>query len=195
MKLSSDLEKSFQFIPSGLVFVTGGMIGVDFTLKFWPICSFRCHKFILAARSKVFYDMFTADPLMQEFKVEADFSDYYNPDYKKAAQNMLKFMYTGTIDSVPLNSASDHLRIATTYKLEPMGELVQKKLVDSLDSSNCIKYLITSLSDPLLLGLKEKAIKTIVDNLSDLVSLEEWEDLTKSQPSLTTEILRTYFMR
>ena len=31
LKLSSDLEKSFQFIPSGLVYVTGGMIGVDFT--------------------------------------------------------------------------------------------------------------------------------------------------------------------
>ena len=75
-----------------------------------------------------------------------------------------------------------------------MGELVQKKLVDSIDSSNCIKHLIKSLSDPLLLGLKKRAIKTIVDNLSDLVSLEEWEDLNKSHPSLATEILRTYFM-
>ena len=93
LKLSSDLEKSFQFIPSGLVFVTGGMIGVDFTLKFWPICSFRCHKFILAARSKVFYDMFMADPLMQEFKVEAEFSDYHNPELnKKVIQNVLKFI-------------------------------------------------------------------------------------------------------
>ena len=200
LKVTSDLEKSFQLIiPLRSVFVKdgplGGMIGVDFTLTFWPICSFRCHKFILAARSKmfVFYDMFTANPLMQEFKMEAN--PYYELGIKKVAQNVLKFMYTGTIDDVPLDSANDHLRIATTYKLEPMEELVQKKLMDSLDSSNCIKYLITSLSDPLLLGLKEKAIKTIVDNLSDLVSLEEWEDLTRSQPSLTTEILRTYFMR
>ena len=92
-------------------------------------------------------------------------------------------------------SLNDHLSLAGTYKLEPMAELVQKKLMDSLDPSNCIKYLVTALSDPRLLGLKEKAIKTIVDNLSDLVSLDEWENLTKSQPSLTTEILRTYFMR
>ena len=85
--------------------------------------------------------------------------------------------------------------LASTFKLETMGKLVQKKLIDSLDPSNCFKYLIVALSDPLLLGLKEKAIQSIVDNLSHLVTLEEWEDLTKSQPSLTTEILKTYFMR
>ena len=77
LKLISDLEKSFQLIipsPSGSVFLKGGplggMIGVDFTLTFWPICSFRCHKFILAARSKVFYDMFMENPLMTDFKIE-----------------------------------------------------------------------------------------------------------------------------
>ena len=102
---------------------------------------------------------------------------------------------TGTIGDVTIYSVSDHLNLASMMKLELMGKLVQKKLIDSLDPSNCIKYLIVAFSDPLLLWLKEKTIKTIVDNLSDLVTLEEWENLTKSQPSLTTEILRTYFMR
>ena len=110
----------------------------------------------------------------------------------------LKFIYVGTIDNVPLVSVSDLLcllSLAATYKLELMRELVQKKLIDSLSPSNCIKYLSVALSYPLLLELKEKAIKTIVDNLSDLVGLEEWDELTKSDPSLNTEILRIYFMR
>ena len=190
LKLTSDLEKSFKFTPPdsyGIGFPMGGMIGVDFDLVFYATASFRCHKFMLAARSKVFHDMLVADPKMTKFKIQVISSD------KAVANNVLKFIYTGTIDDVPLDSATDHLNLAATYKLEPMGELVLKKLVDSLDSSNCIKYLITSLSDPLFLGLKEKAIQTIVDNLGDLISLEEWEDLTKSQLSLTNEILRTYF--
>ena len=102
---------------------------------------------------------------------------------------------TGTIGDVTIYSVSDHLNLASMMKLELMGKLVQKKLIDSLDPSNCIQYLIMAHSHPLLLGLREKAIKIIVDNLSNLVTLEEWEDLTESQPSLTTEILRTNFMR
>ncbi len=196
LKLSSDLEKVFKlnrwqedcFMDGGM-----GMFCVDFTLRFWPISCVDCHKFMLAARSKVFYDMLMEDPLMTYFKIEViDFKMN-----KAVPHNMLKFIYTGTIDDVPLDSVSDHLRLAATYKLESMSELVQKKLIDSLKLNplNSVKYLVTAISDPLLLGLKEKAIIAIVDNLSDLVNLEEWEDLTKSQPSLTTEILRTYFMR
>jgi len=187
LKLSSDLEMSLKF--TDLLGDTSGMIGSDFELVFYPAYVFRCHKFMLASRSKVFHDMFMANPTMtmSEFKLE--------PVSEAARHNMLKFIYTGTIDEVPPYSVSHHLSLAATYKLEPMAELVQKKLTDSLDSSNCIEFLVMTLTDPLLLGLKEKAIKTIVDNLSNLVSLEEWEDLTKSEPSLTTEILRTYFMR
>ena len=94
-----------------------------------------------------------------------------------------------------MDSVSDLLRLASTYKLELMVELVQKKLMDLLDLSNCIKILMVALSDPLVLRLKMGSIQTIVDNLSDLVAGNEWESLAKSQPSLTTEILRIYFMR
>ena len=145
---------------------------------------------MLAARSEVFHDMFMETPLLDAWKIEID-----EEGAKVAAENMMKYIYTGTIGDVPPDTVSGHLNLTSTFKLEPMGELVQKKLIDSLDPTNCIKYLITAFSDPLLLGLREKAIKTIVDNLSDLVSLEEWEDLNKSHPNLTTEILRTYFMR
>ena len=92
-----------------------------------------------------------------------------------------------------MDSVSDLLRLASTYKLEPMVELVQKKLMDSLDPTNCIKILMVALSDPLLLRLKNSSIQTIVDNLSDIVAGSEWEELTKSQPVVSTEILRDAF--
>ena len=110
--------------------------------------------------------MFMETPLLDAWKIEID-----EEGAKVAAENMMKYIYTGTIGDVPPDTVSGHLNLTSTFKLEPMGELVQKKLVDSMDSSNCIKYLITASTDPLLLGLREKAIKTIVDNLSDLVSL------------------------
>jgi len=149
LKLSSDLEKSLKF--THLMGFAHGMIGTDFHLVIYGSCSFRCHKFMLASRSKVFQDMFMANPTMSEFKLEP-----LTRVSKAAPHNMLMFIYTGMIDDVPLEAVSDHLWLAATCKLEPMAELVQKKLIDSLDPSNCIKYLITALSDPLLLGLKEK---------------------------------------
>ena len=189
LELSSDIKKSMKFTP--LLGVPCGMVGADFRIRFWntPIPDIRCHKFILAARSEIFHGMFMESPFLKGWKIQIN-------DLKEVtAQNMMKYIYTGTIGDVPTDTVSHHLYLANFFKLKPMGQLVQKKLIDSLDSSNCIQYLIMALSDPLLLVLKEKAIKTIVDNLSDLVTLEEWENLTKSQPSLTTEILRTYFMR
>ena len=193
LKLINDLEKSLKF--TWQMGVPCGMVGADFQLRFWcydkdgfpPI---RCHRFMLAARSEVFHDMFMETPLLDAWKIEID-----EEGAKVAEENMMKYIYTGTIGDVPPDTVSGHLNLTSTFKLEPMGELVQKKLIDSLDPTNCIKYLITASTDPLLLGLREKAIKTIVDNLSHLVSLEEWEDLNKSHPSLTTEISRTYFMR
>ena len=74
MKLSRDLEKSFKFKERDIYhtngFPTDGMIGVDFELVFYGTCNVYCHKFMLAARSKVFCDMFIADPMMTSFKFE-----------------------------------------------------------------------------------------------------------------------------
>ena len=174
--------------------VPAGMVGADFELRFYfrrSCLAIRCHRFMLAARSDVFNSIFMESPLKENWKIELDgFAEV-------PAKNMIKYIYTGTIDDVPIDTVSAHLSLVTMFKLEQMGQLVQRRIIDSLelDISNCIKYLNMGLSNPFLLQLKEKAIRTIVDNLSTLVSLDEWEDLVQSQPSLTTEILRIYFMR
>mgnify|MGYP001410787047 CR=1 FL=1 len=76
---------------------------------------------------------------------------------------MIKFIYTGTIDDVPLDTVRGHLHLVTTYKLEMMGPLVQKRLSDSLSAANCVKILLLSLAEPILLELKEMAIQTIIN--------------------------------
>ena len=188
LKLSSDLEKSLKF-TNFMGVPRSGMVGADFKLKFYPssIPDIFCHRFMLAARSEVFHSIFMETPLKQDWKIENS--------SEVAVKNMMKYIYTGTIDDVPIDKVPDHLRLVTMIKLEPMGQLVQRRIIDVMNDSNCIKCLNISLSNPFLLQLKGKAIRTIVDNLSSLVSLEEWEDLVRSQPSLTTEILRIYFMR
>ena len=68
------------------------------------------------------------------------------------AQNMIKYIYTGSINDVKIDTVSDHLNLASTLKLKQRGQLVQKRLINSLDPSNCIKYLFVALSDPLFSG-------------------------------------------
>ena len=133
---------------------------------------------------------------MNKYKIELDYTDWEAiANYKEVtAHNMIKFIYTGTIDDVPLDTVRDHLHLATTYKLEMMGPLVQKRLSDSLSAANCVKLLLLSLAEPILLELKEMAIQTIINNLSTVTSLEEWENLVRDHPDLTTRILTTYFM-
>ena len=138
LKLISDLEKSLKF--TGQMGVPCGMIGADFQLRFWgekaegcpPI---RCHRFMLAARSEVFHDMFLETPLLDAWKIEIE-----EEGAKVAAENTMKYIYTGTIGDVPPETVSAHLYLASTFKLEPMGELIQKKLIDSLDPTNCIPH-------------------------------------------------------
>ena len=55
------------------------------------------------------------------------------------AQNMIKYIYTGSINDVKIDTVSDHLNLASTLKLKQRGQLVQKRLINSLDPSNCIK--------------------------------------------------------
>ena len=83
------------------------MIGADFQLRFWcydkdgekavdcpPI---RCHRFMLAARSEVFHDMFLETPLLDAWKIEIE----EEGAKVAAAENMIKYIYTGTISDVP----------------------------------------------------------------------------------------------
>ena len=185
------------------------MIGADFKIVFYPSgFSFFCHKFLLVARSKVFRDMFMANEIyqkeyygnskIQQYKIELDFTNWdreaIHNNAEVTAHNMIKFIYTGTIDDVPLDTVRNHLHLVTTYKLDMMGPLVQKRLSDSLSASNCVQLLLLSLSDPILLELKEMAIQTIVNNLSTVTSFEEWENLVRDHPEITKRILTTYFM-
>ena len=221
LELSSDLEKSLNLTN------LKGMVGADFTLRFYHTSSIRdsmehpdinlvdirCHRFMLAARSEVFHFLMVpfpyGNPQASEWKICLDGL------CEVSAKNTIKYIYTGTIDDVPIDTFSAHLKLVFEFKLYGLAELVQRRIIDSLDASNCIKYLNMALSNlfpandvavvafvingktfpfsSFLLQLKEKAIRTIVDNLSTLVSLHEWKDLLRSQPSLTAEILIKYF--
>ena len=187
LKVISDLEKSLKF--THLLGVPIGMVGADCELRFYPGESLRCHRFMLAARSEVFHSLFMRNPQMDYWKIDSDGMT----EVEVTAKNMVKYIYTGTIDDVPIDTVSDHLRLVAEFKLEPMGQLVQRRVIETLDTFNCIKYLNVAISNRSLLQLKEKAIKTIVDNLGSLVSLDSWEELLRSQPSLTAEILRNHF--
>ena len=203
MKLSSDLEKSLKIkvrCNSGSLDVISDthrraddgniVLGADFALNVSGRV-IHCHKFMLAARSKVFRDMLFGEFNHQDPKLDSFEIDYH---HKAAVHNMIEFIYTGTIDDVPIDTVSDHLRLAKTFKLEPMEQLVERKLTDEISTSNALKLLNLALKEPLLPGLKEKVFDTIVNNLSTVTSLEEWENFSSDQPCMTEKILCTYFM-
>ena len=205
IKLSTDLQKSLNIeisCRSGsstdceltLILDTlkrgndGNIIlGADFTINVQGK-GIHCHKFMLAARSQVFHDMFKADPKLDSYEMGHHFTT--------AVKNMISFIYSGILKTsdIPIETVPDHLRLATTYNLEPMRQLVEQKLIDCISASNAIKLLNLALDEPSLIHLKERALDCVVNNLSTVTRLEEWENFTSDQPDMTKKILCTYFM-
>ena len=101
LKLSSDLEQSFTTFTGNTNGLEGPvivpkepMIGTDFTLTFYgtgdrtmdQAFDVRCHKFMLASRSKTFFAMFRANRKIRSFKIEQEFND------RAVAYNMPKYI-------------------------------------------------------------------------------------------------------
>lgn len=133
-----------------------------------------CHKIILGARSPVFNAMFIHN-MTENQKKEIEIEDLEI----ETVQDMLKYMYAGTIDN--LNTRSPRLlEAADKYQLSELKEICEDVLCDSLTVDTCLECLV--LADlHNAEKLKNAAVSFVVDNSEEFV---DQVDKFKSYPDL-----------
>jgi len=147
---------------------------------------FGCHKNVLSARSAVFKNMLAHNTLETKTSII---------DIKgitaEATEDMLKFIYTGTLPEDPISQNIDLLHAADMYQIEALKEACVKSLVDSLDVSSCISTLImVDRFIPHYDRVKEEVIKFIKCKAVELVDMEDWDKLMLNFPALEKEVVK-----
>jgi len=172
-ELSHDLEEAF---------LKNEASDSDVVIKFNDSV-FRCHKFILRARSPVFDAMFKGD--MKENSSGVVTIDNLDP---KVVTSMLYFIYTGKIPNID-EIAKDLLAAANQYQIEKLKSCCEEKLCQSLESNNCLEFLILAqvYSTPFL---KKCSLEMAAKNLVDLVETNEWKEDLSDHPSLRDEVIK-----
>ncbi|XP_023313625.1 speckle-type POZ protein B-like [Trichogramma pretiosum] len=95
------------------------------------------HRIVLAAASSVFQAMFSHDMLENQ----SQSVDMIDISYE-AAVEMLRYIYTGSVETEELSAIADLLAAADKYQLEGLKHKCEKILVSKLTAGNCVEILI-----------------------------------------------------
>ena len=148
--------------------------------------SFRAHKAILAARSKVFASMFSSK------SGEQTNSTVKIKDLKpETVKVMLDFIYTGKVDYLDFSKSSGELLdAAEKFDLKRLKELCIEEMYRSLeyDYRNVAKILEVADTHSIP-DLKEAALKSAIGNRQSLRDLVDFKTLMSNRPYLMTELI------
>jgi len=150
--------------------------------------SLPCHTIVLSARSPVFRAMFKAD-MTEKKKGKVDIQGFSSD----VIQNMLHFMYTGSLSTTELDEAeaTDLLGAADQYQLDLLKRVCENKLSEILNVDNCLRLL--AIADMHHADrLKALGMELVVKNMSTIVmkSSEDWKKCIKNHPDLVLEITK-----
>ncbi|KAL7303427.1 hypothetical protein TKK_0004610 [Trichogramma kaykai] len=117
------------------------------------------HKVVLAAVSPVFKAMFSHDTLENKNK-SVDMADVTY----EAAVEMLRYIYTGSVECQEFSSTAELLEAADRYQLEELKNKCEQLLSSKLSIKNCVEAL--AIADKLNLNrLKKDAIDSVKRNI------------------------------
>ncbi|CAL1295314.1 unnamed protein product [Larinioides sclopetarius] len=154
----------------------------DFTLQTAERV-FPVHKIILAARSTVFAAMFEHD--MQEhhnntamiLDIESSILD-----------DMLRYIYTGTVQLLTFNKALGLYASADKYNLDELKTKCKRFMIEQLSVDNlCDVATIADLHSDL--ELKETTRGFFAKNASQILSTNNWEELLVDRPHTASQLL------
>jgi len=147
---------------------------------------FKCHKNVLTARSDVFKKMLAGQTLENETNT-VDLKEVT----AEATEDMLKFIYTGTLAKDIKSENIDLLHAADMYQIEALKEACVKILVNSLNVSTCISTLImVDRYIPHVDSVREEVIRFIKCKAEELVDMEDWDKLMVNFPALEKEVVK-----
>jgi len=172
LQITDDLKNAFQEKNSFDVTVNCGDV------------SFKCSKFMLTARSRVFKAMFQHDTMENQTNV-VNIEDIE----PKVLEEMLLYIHTGDSPNIK-DLAKELLAAADYYQLDELKNRCQSYLSDALDTDNAISILI--LSDKYSASnLKKDALKFISENMKSISASSDWKKELSGHPSLPMEIIES----
>lgn len=143
---------------------------------------FKCHQFMLAARSPVFRAMFQND-MTEASSKKVEIKDL-SPD---VVEDMLLFIYSGNTPNLS-QAPGELLAAAEKYQLDQLKALCEERLCNITDISNAVAHLV--LGDMYqAVGLKRMALQFVVRNMSAVVRTRDWRERLISQPALMAEVM------
>jgi len=172
LQMTDDLKNAFQEKNSFDVTVNCGDV------------SFKCSKFMLTARSRVFKAMFQHDSMENQTNV-VNIEDIEH----KVLEEMLLYIHTGDSPNIK-DLAKELLAAADYYQLDELKDSCQSFLSDTLGTDNAIGILI--LSDKYSASnLKKDALKFISENMKSISASSDWKKELSGYPSLLMEIIES----
>ncbi len=133
--------------------------------------SIPCHKFLLAAASKYFYNkLIVATDAVNHNLVEIDDITF------QTLKTIVSYIYTGNIN-ITLENAGDVISACKVLKLNSASEKCEVYLTEKISPANCIGlYEIATTHD--VRQLKEKAREVMVNNFETVVSGPEFLEMS-----------------
>jgi len=142
---------------------------------------FRCHKFILAARSEVFAAMLRHEFLeKQNSRVDVKEID------AETMELLLHYVYTGQVQDFNKVSVVDLFKAADRYRLEDLKHVCEEELIERVEASNAADIL--SLAHKYnAQPLKSFSLAMISRNVEEVMRSPGWKELILSDQNLLME--------
>jgi hypothetical protein len=149
---------------------------------------FKCHKAILAIRSKVFCAMFNMHVESSENQTGVVKVD----DIKaKTMKSLLKYIYKNQVE--PEDVDGDLLMAADKYDLQDLVSQCKNKLVYTLSTENIFGILMASrMLD--LNDINKLAMKWIRQHANDIQDGDQWNKLKIENPDLAKEVEQNWIL-
>ncbi|GFR05821.1 TD and POZ domain-containing protein 3 [Trichonephila clavata] len=145
--------------------------------------SFKAHKAILSARSRVFKTMFESSLTMNVEEIEiSDISE-------ETLKEMLNFIYSGEVSHLHVNNAMELYYAADKYELDSLKNICARVMVGNVRTDNVIKILLLSHRHSNE-ELEHVCVKFIAKNTSEIQDKAEWVELMKEHPELANKVFK-----
>jgi len=172
LKMMDDLENAFKEKNSFDVTVNCGD------------ASFKCSKFMLTTRSRVFKAMFQHDTKENQTNV-VNIKDI-DP---KVLEEIVRYVHTGDSPNIKVLT-KELLGAADFYQLDQLKDYCQEVLSETLNAENSIEILILSDMHSAV-KLRKDALKYISENMKSVSESCDWKKKLADYPLLMAEIIES----
>ncbi|CAM9969647.1 unnamed protein product, partial [Heterosigma akashiwo] len=149
--------------------------------------TFRCHKFILSARSPVFKAMFTRFGMAEGHPASTVKITDVKPSAMKA---LLNFMYSGLLECEPEDQL-DFLAVADKYDVQGAKNWCEENFIGELGHEPASVARIIQFTElhENMKCLRYAALQKLHTNRDEVMSSDTWEILAEESPRIALKAI------